>query len=102
MSYILWLVIFIWIPTAILWYFNYPLLLRYKKTLVCVILGALIVSTAWDLWAVPRRVWVFPQVGHLNIYILGIPLEEYLFFMTVTLLIASVVLVVKYRINRTN
>lgn len=97
MNYLFWLFIFIWIPTAIIWYFNFPLLWKYKKTLSYVMIAALIVSAAWDLWAIPNKVWVFPKQGHLNIYILGIPLEEYLFFTTVTLLIASVVLVVKYR-----
>lgn len=102
MSYLTWLFVFIGIPTAIIWYFNYPLLWRYKKTLSCVMLAALVVSTTWDLWAVSRGVWIFPQGGHLGTYLLGIPMEEYLFFTTVTLLIASVVLVVKYRTNKTN
>lgn len=58
---------------------------------------ALAVSVPWDIFAIANKLWIFPKEGNVGFFLLGLPAEEYLFMTTVTLLIGSVTIVVKYR-----
>lgn len=97
MNYLIWLTIFIWIPTAILWLFNFNLLWRHRKILLYAMIGALFISVPWDIVAISNRIWYFPKEGVMGIYFGIVPLEEYLYMATVTLLIATITLLLKYR-----
>lgn len=100
MSYLLWLFVFIWLPTFILWLFNFSLLWRYKKILIYAMIGALSISIPWDILAISNHIWYFPKQGIVGIYLGIIPLEEYLYMTTVTLFVASVVLIFREKKNR--
>lgn len=63
---------------------------------------ALVCSVPWDIFAITHKIWFFPKGGNLGLSVIGVPLEEYLFMTTVTLLIGSVVIMVKYKSDRTN
>lgn len=95
--YLKWLLIFVWLPTLFLWLKNFDLLRRYTSTLSLCIIFALIFSVPWDLWAIKTKIWVFPQDTNLGIWFGGLPLEEYLFIIFVTLEIGSLTLVLKHR-----
>lgn len=96
-TYIKWLLIFVWLPTLILWSTNFNLLKRYKKTLWFCVFCALAFSVPWDFWAIKTKIWVFPQDTNLGIWFGGLPLEEYLFIIFVTLEISTLTLVLKHK-----
>lgn len=96
MSYLFWLLLFIWLPTLVIWYFNFALLWKYRKTLLFAMFFALVFSIPWDIFAIQNKIWIFPKEGNIGFFILELPVEELLFMTTVTLLIGSIVILVKY------
>lgn len=98
--YLIWLLIFICIPTLIIWLLNFNLLWKYKKTLGHVIFFALVFSIPWDIYAVKTNIWMFPDEGNIGLNIGLLPIEEYLFMAFVSLLIGSIAIVLKYKLRR--
>ncbi len=99
MAYIYWLSIFVWLPLLILWAINWKYLARYKKTFLYCIGWALLFSIPWDIWAVQKQIWIFPHNTNIGVWIGGLPMEEYLFIIFVTMLISTTVLLLKKRIK---
>jgi len=95
MEYIFWLAIFVWLPIIILWAMNWEYLLKYKRTFLYCIIWAFIFSIPWDIWAVRADIWHFPSDTNIGVLIGGLPLEEYFFMAFVTILISTVVLLLK-------
>ena len=98
MSYLIWLAIFAWAPTIVLWWMYYTVLSRYKMTLLYCILFALIVEIPWDFVAITTAIWYFPKGGSLGLHIGVLPIEEYLFMITVSAFIVTTAIVYKYKI----
>lgn len=92
MAYIHWLAIFVWLPIIVLWAINWKYLSRYRKTFAYCVIWALLFSIPWDIWAVEAQIWSFPQDTNIGLWINGLPLEEYLFMIFVTILISTIVL----------
>lgn len=99
MEYLIWLASFVWFPTLILWFLFPKLLWRYRITLFHAAIFALIFSVPWDILATKTNIWQFPKESNIGIYIGGLPLEEYLFMVFVTILISSVTIVAKYKLK---
>ena len=99
MAYIYWLIIFVWLPIIVLWAINWKYLSQYKKTFLYCIIWALIFSIPWDVWAVQTQIWLFPQDTNIGFWIGGLPLEEYLFMIFVTLLISTIALLLRKRVE---
>lgn len=97
--YLIWLLVFVMTPTFLIWFFNFNLLWRYKATLIHAIFFALVFSVPWDIYAVKSGIWHFPKEGNAGIQIGILPLEEYLFIILATLLIASITITIKYRLK---
>lgn len=97
-SYLLWLTIFVWFPTLVLWATNFDILRRYKKTLSFCIFWALVFSLPWDIIAVKSRIWSFPTETNIGLSIGGLPLEEYFYIIFVTFFVSSLTLVLKNRL----
>ncbi len=97
MSYLLWLAIFACLPTILLWWRFYTLLSQYKTTVLYCILFALIMEIPWDNFAVKNAIWYFPKGGSLGFHIGILPIEEYLFMITVTAFIVTVIIIYKYK-----
>ena len=95
MTYLLWFTIFVWLPLFVFWIFNFELLRRFKKTLIFCVFWALVFSVPWDIWAVRTKIWVFPPENNLGILIGGLPLEEYLFIIFVTLWVSTITLILR-------
>ena len=51
----------------------------------------------WDMFAVSNKIWYFPEGGSLGIHIGILPIEEYLFMITVTAFIVTVIIIFKYK-----
>ena len=97
MSYLLWLAIFACLPTILLWWKFYALLSQYKTTVLYCILFALIMEIPWDNFAVRNTIWYFPKGGSLGLHIGILPIEEYLFMITVTAFIVTIIIIYKYK-----
>lgn len=97
--YLILLLVFVMIPTSVIWLFNFNLLWRYKATLIHAMFFALVFFVPWDIYAVKSGIWYFPKEGNAGIQIGILPLEEYLFMALATLLIASIAILIKYRLK---
>jgi len=99
MAYILWLSIFVWLPLIILWALNWNYLSQYKKTFLYCAGWALLFSIPWDIWAIQTRIWIFPPETNIGIWIGGLPMEEYFYIIFVTVLISTITLLIKKRVE---
>ena len=94
--YLKWHLVFNFIPQVIFWTIFYKRIIKYKITLLLVFVFGFIFGLIWDIIASPWwSIWHFTVVPNLNIYFLGIPLEEYLFILTVPVGIAGFVLMIR-------
>ncbi len=99
MEYVIWLTIFIILPTVFLWVLNWKYLTQYWKPVIYCAIWALIFSIPWDIWAVYADIWRFHEGTNIGLPILGLPIEEYLFMILVTAQISTVVLLIRKRID---
>ncbi|MCL4338091.1 lycopene cyclase domain-containing protein [Patescibacteria group bacterium] len=100
MSYTIWLSFFVFVPIIILWIWRFRLLWHYRRTLAYAMFFALVVSIPWDYFAIKNHIWYFPKEGNLGILVYGLPFEEFIFMASVTLLLGSIVIIMKYRTRR--
>lgn len=99
MNYLLWLTFFVWIPQLILIATNAKILWKYKGTLTLCIFWAMIFSVPWDWWATRTKIWLFPSDANIGVWFGGLPLEEYLFIVFVTLLISSITVICRTQLG---
>ncbi len=89
--YITLLSIFIILPTIIVILKNRKFLSKYKL----VIFSSLIVfptSMLWDYIATKNSIWYF--VNFLDIWVLGLPIEEIIFMISLILFVSSITLII--------
>ncbi len=87
MSYSLFLILFVGLPLAGLFYVMRNSLRRpHMIMLLGVVTLAVVYTTPWDNYLVATRVWYYDPRLLLNIQLGFVPLEEYLFFILQTLL----------------
>lgn len=94
--YLIWLAVFVWMPILLLWAAYPKVLSRYPKTYLHCVLGALVVGTAWDIFAVKYGIWGFPDgccIAHPGL----LPWEEYFFIIFVTIYMVSLTLILRER-----
>lgn len=90
-NYIFWLFIFIWAPAAFLWFIDLGQIRRHaRKMLACSALLT-VMCVPVEYWIV-REALIMHQGHHLGLYWLGLPLEDYLFFISFPYLLAPVAL----------
>jgi lycopene cyclase domain-containing protein len=99
-NYLIWLSLFVFVPTVALWLKFHQLLRNYPRTLLLVVVGATVVSVPWDLVAVQTRVWRFPKGCCIGPRVLSLPIEEYLFIIFVSVYIATATLVLRHYVSR--
>lgn len=100
MNYIVWLTIFVWLPTVLLWLTHLKTLKKYLRTFSFCVFWALVFSIPWDLWATKTNIWSFPAGHNLGIWIGGLPLEEYFFIVFVTFLVSTLTIVLKEKFKK--
>jgi lycopene cyclase domain-containing protein len=91
-QYLLLLIVFVVVPNIILTYVNRRRLRA--RTLLLALVILFIIAIVWDQLSVRLGIWSFSQheiVGSL----LGLPVEEYLFFIFVPLLSINIYLLVE-------
>ncbi len=92
LSYLAWIGIFVVIPLVALWIFNFSYFKEHIKVFLLAIIGSIIFSFPWDFIAVKEQIWLFEEPYILGIWLAGLPLEDWLFFVLVTVLFTSVTL----------
>jgi lycopene cyclase domain-containing protein len=97
LTYIVWLIIFVWLPETLLFLKFRGVFSRYKKTFVFAILGCLVFAWPWDYAVIKDSTWFFPPESILGITVGGIPFEEHLFIVFVGLLVTMVTLILRRR-----
>lgn len=89
-EYPLWLLIFVVLPLAVLWIIKYRCLKEYKIVFFLAPIGSIIFSFPWDLIAINEKIWYFEEPHIFGINLLGLPIEEWFFIVFITLLFASI------------
>ena len=93
-SYRLWLLIFLTLPLGLIWCFRFQRLMQYRLVLTLTSLGCLALAVPWDILAVKDHIWYFSEPYILGVWMLGLPIEEYVYILFVGLLSASVTVLV--------
>lgn len=93
-SYRLWLLIFLTLPLGLISGFRFQILLKYRLVLTLTALGCLALAVPWDMLAVSDHIWYFSEPYILGVWLLGLPIEEYVYILFVGLLSASVTVLV--------
>jgi len=90
-TYFVIMLIFAGIPLFFMWLTSFNLLLKYKRIFLYVLIGCLIFGGAWDYVAIKEGVWSFTNI--LGVWILGLPVEEWVFIMIIGLSVSSLTLI---------
>ncbi len=93
LTYLIWLALFLAAPVALLWLRWPQRIWRQRRALGWATLGALVGGWAWDGVAIQARVWYYNPAHIAGLWLLGMPLEEWLWIVGVTLLFGSVTVV---------
>lgn len=88
--YPIWLFLFAVIPCLLLLVWKYKTLRKYKKVIIFALIGTVVFSYPWDLIALHERIWYFTPADIFGIYIAGLPIEEWVFIFSETLLFAII------------
>ena len=89
-SYPIWLLLFLILPLALLWTWKYKILRKHAGVLGLTVIGCLAVSIPWDILSVNNRIWHFAKPHIFGLWLLGLPIEEYVYIACVGLLASSV------------
>lgn len=90
LSYWAWLAVFVFIPSALMLAFRGKAVWKHRKQVLLCGAGGLAFAAPWDYFAIRDGLWGFPQDALLGIWHRGLPLEEWLFILLVTMEIAMV------------
>ena len=90
-TYIYLLTAFIILPTICVIITNFRTIHRYKLVIVSSLI-ILPVTFVWDYLSTVNKVWYFVNI--LNIWILGLPIEELIFMSFFIVFISSVTLII--------
>jgi lycopene cyclase domain-containing protein len=96
-TYIEWQLLLAWVPTLIVFLFFWRTLVRYVKVYIFCIAGSVLFAIPWDYWAIHSWLWHFSSELTINKHFLGLPLEEYLFFVSFTFLYVSIAIVLRQK-----
>ncbi len=92
-TYLIWLALFIALPLTLLWLIWPRVLWAQRRALAWTSLGALVGGWLWDGLAIQVGVWYYAPETIAGLWFLGMPLEEWLWIVGVTLLFGSTTVV---------
>ncbi len=96
-TYLLWLALFIGLPLALLWLRWGQALWRQRRALAWTTLGALVGGWLWDGLAIRIAFWRYDPGTIAGVWLLGMPIEEWLWIAGVALLFGSLTVVLLER-----
>ncbi|MCW5882979.1 MAG: lycopene cyclase domain-containing protein [Anaerolineae bacterium] len=77
-AYLIWLVVCVGLPLGLLWVRCYPLLARHRWALGWTTLGGLVLGWLWNASAVRVGIWYYTRPETVGVWLLGLPIEEWL------------------------
>lgn len=92
-GYVRFLTFFGVIPVVLGFLVFHRYLTRYVRLILLVVGISIIVYFPWDLLALRDKVWYFRN--YLNIWILGVPLEEYFFTILFVFIVSGMTIIFK-------
>lgn len=99
-TYMIWLALFVGLPLAVLAAAARSRLWRQRRAIAWTLAGALAGGWAWDAGIVTLGTWDYDPNNILNLWIAGLPLEEWLWIAGVTLMFAALTIVLEERRKR--
>lgn len=99
-SYSLWQLLAIIAPAALLTVAYWSNVKAARKAILVSILAALLFGWPWDLVMVKGGVWRFSQQYILGYWVLGIPIEEFVFIVATTWLFCVLTLVLYHKYGK--
>jgi lycopene beta-cyclase len=96
-TYLIWLALFVGIPLLAMALTHAPLLWRRRRALAWVTLGCLVGGWGWDVLAVQFGLWHFEDGVIVDVWFLGLPLEEWLWIVGTTLMFSVLTLIIAQR-----
>jgi len=96
-TYLIWLLLFLGLPIAILFAIKRNVIWQQRRALTLITLGALVGGWVWDALSVQWEVWRYDQNNITRVWFLGLPVEEWLWIVGVTLLFGSLTVVLAER-----
>ena len=97
-TYLIWLALFIGVPFLALVMWRGDALWQQRRALLWATLGALIGGWAWDALSVRVGVWTFDLNHLIGWWWAGLPLEEWLWIIGVTLLFGGLTVALAERV----
>lgn len=97
-TYLLWLACFIGLPLLLLLRWRHRLW-QQRRALFLTTAGALVGGWVWDALAVRMGLWHYDPTRIAGIWFVGLPLEEWLWIVGVTLLFGSVTILLAERMG---
>ncbi|MBX3016033.1 MAG: lycopene cyclase domain-containing protein [Caldilineaceae bacterium] len=97
-TYLVWLACFMGLPLLLLLR-GWPLLWRQRRALAWTLLGSLVGGWAWDALAVRVGLWHYDPERITGIWFWGLPLEEWLWIMGITLLFGGLTVLLAERLG---
>jgi len=94
LTYITLLSVFIVLPTLSVILLNLKTIARYKLVILCALV-ILPITMIWDYLAIANNVWYFVNI--MDIWVLGLPVEEIIFMASLILFVSSVTLIILKR-----
>ena len=96
-TYIIWLALFVGLPLIMLVVTARHMVWRQRRAMAWTLLGALVGGWAWDAGIVKLGAWDYIPEHIVGVWIGGLPLEEWLWIVGVTLMFAAVTVVLEER-----
>jgi lycopene cyclase domain-containing protein len=96
-TYLVWLALFVGLPLLGLTVCCRKVLWRQRRAIAWVLAGSLVGGWAWDALAVRFGLWTYDPDAIVGWWFLGLPLEEWLWIVGVTLLFAWLTLILAAR-----
>jgi lycopene cyclase domain-containing protein len=99
LTYIIWLILFIGAPLLALLVIGRRALWSRRAALGWTLAGALVGGWAWDALIVRIGGWYYDPNNIVNIWLAGLPLEEWLWIIGVTLMFGGLTVLLEERMT---
>ena len=95
--YLFWLSIFVFLPSILIWAIYWNFLKKYFRLFVFITIFAFVWGIFFDI--VGSSLWhIWFYTHNLNLYFLGLPLEEYLILLFLPQELAAILLLIRKKI----
>jgi lycopene cyclase domain-containing protein len=92
-TYLIWLALFIGLPLLVLMRWR-KLFWQRRRALMLITLGSLVGGWAWDALSVRLGIWFYRPDNILGLWLISLPIEEWLWIAGVTLMFSLLSIVI--------